>query len=214
MSKTNQVFDPFVELVACAVLLQGQNTDTDQIIPARFLKKDRDQGYGQYLFFDARFDASGQPKASHPLNTEPRPKILVVDENFGCGSSREGAVYALADYGIRVVIGTTFGDIFYNNCFKNGLLPIRLAVDDHKALRSSLAKPHDIWVDLLAQRVDWGSGQASFTVDTFWKECMVKGLDDLSLTLSYEGEIERFETHYRERFPWTVPPQGESPFRK
>lgn len=202
MNKTNQVFEPLTKLTACAALLPGPNMDTDQIIPARFLKKDRAQGYGQYLFFDARFDVSESPKAGHPLNMTPKPQILVVDDNFGCGSSREGAVYALADYGIRVVIGTTFGDIFHNNCFKNGVLPVRLDMARHQALVASLSQARDITVDLVAQTVNWGDGQAQFAVDAFGKECLTKGLDELSLTLSYQADIDRFEGRYRESYPW------------
>ena len=197
MSKTIQVFEPLVTLTDRPVCLSGRNMDTDQIIPARFLKKDRAQGYGQYLFYDARFDEQGRPNASHLLNAAVHPKILVVQDNFGCGSSREGAVYALVDYGVRVVIGTTFGDIFHNNCFKNGLLPIRLSTADHEALRASLADPLAITVDLVAQTVSWGGRQAGFEVDPFWKECLTKGLDELSLTLSYQAEIDRFEQSYR-----------------
>jgi 3-isopropylmalate/(R)-2-methylmalate dehydratase small subunit len=135
----------------------------------------------------------------------PPPQILVVDDNFGCGSSREGAVYALADYGIRVVIGTTFGDIFHNNCFKNGLLPVRLDQSSHQALVASLGQARVIDVDLLAQMIDWGEGQASFEVDAFWKECLTQGLDELSLTLSYQADVDRFEANYRANYPWLVP---------
>lgn len=202
MSKIQRVFEPLCRLTAKAVRLTGRNVDTDQIIPARFLKKDRALGYGQFLFFDARFNDHKQPHTTHPLNETPPPKILIVDDNFGCGSSREGAVYALADYGIRVVIGTTFGDIFYNNCLKNGLLPIRLLPNDHQALFSSLTKPHELEIDLIEQSVDWGSDQADFAIDAFWKECLTQGLDELSLTLSYEAQITDFETTYRHHYPW------------
>ena len=205
MSKSNQVFEPLTQLSARAAVLPGPNMDTDQIIPARFLKKDRAQGYGQYLFFDARFDENHTPNPDHPLNMTPPPKILVVDDNFGCGSSREGAVYALVDYGIRVVIGTTFGDIFHNNCFKNGVLPVRLDQDSHQALVASLPQPRDIDVDLLDQGIDWGDGQARFEVDAFGKECLTQGLDELSLTLSYQADIDQFEANYRANYPWLAP---------
>lgn len=202
MNNSKQVFEPLTQLTEQAVLLAGANMDTDQIIPARFLKKDRAKGYGQYLFFDARFDANEQPKV-HPLNTTDKPRILVVQDNFGCGSSREGAVYALSDYGIRVVIGTTFGDIFHNNCFKNGVLPVRLSLKDHQALCASMAQPSPITVDLPGQTIRWGEeGSAKFEVDAFWKECLTKGLDELSLTLSYQSDIDRFEQVYRQRYPW------------
>jgi 3-isopropylmalate/(R)-2-methylmalate dehydratase small subunit len=205
MSKTNQVFEPLTVLQALAARLPGPNMDTDQIIPARFLKKERAQGYGQYLFFDARFDETEQALLDHPLNASPAPKVLVVEDNFGCGSSREGAVYALADFGVRVVIGTTFGDIFYNNCFKNGLLPIRLLQSDHQALFGHLSQARVITVDLLNQHIDWGSGQAQFEIDAFWKECLTQGLDELSLTLSHQADIERFERQYQRHYPWLTP---------
>ena len=205
MSTQHQIFEPLTILKAAAARLPGPNMDTDQIIPARFLKKDRAQGYGQYLFFDARFDEQEAPRPEHPLNATPAPKILVVEDNFGCGSSREGAVYALADYGVRVLIGTTFGDIFHNNCFKNGLLPVKLAPSDHQAVFECLSKAGDITVDLPNQKVDWGVGCAQFEIDTFWKECLTQGLDELSLTLSYQADIDRFEQQYQARYPWLAP---------
>lgn len=203
MSKSSPVFEPLTVFEAQAALLPGANMDTDQIIPGRFLKKDRAQGYGQYLFYDARFDEANQPRPTHPLNADPKPRILVVQENFGCGSSREGAVYALVDYGVRVVIGTTFGDIFHNNCFKNGVLPVKLQSADHARLVQYLQQhAATVTVDLLAQQVLWAQDQASFDVDAFWKECLTQGLDELSLTLSYQAEIDQFETQYRQAYPW------------
>ena len=207
-AKTSTTFQPLTELTARVVALPGPNTDTDQIIPARFLKKDRAQGYGQFLFHDMRFDDQGDTKP-HPLNAQDadKPEILVVEENFGCGSSREGAVYALADYGVRVVVGTTFGDIFHNNCFKNGLLPVRLSGTDHQRLmqwlRAASGKAQ-ITVDLVNGEVRWANDQASFSVDAFWQECLTKGLDELSLTLSYSGQIDAFEDQYRQKFSWLV----------
>lgn len=207
MTQMTPQFEPLARLTALAAVLPGPNMDTDQIIPARFLKKDRAKGYGQYLFFDARFDQDGQARVDHPLNASTPPRILVVDDNFGCGSSREGAVYALVDYGIRVVIGTSFGDIFHNNCFKNGLLPVRLTPNEHKTLYSFLRHPSDVSVDLTGQTVTWASHQAKFEVDPFGKECLIKGLDELSLTLSYQSDIDCFETQYRAQFPWLTMPR-------
>ena len=207
-AKTSTTFEPLTQLTANVVALPGPNTDTDQIIPARFLKKDRAQGYGQFLFHDMRFDGQGNAMA-HPLNATgaDKPAILVVEDNFGCGSSREGAVYALADYGVRVVVGTTFGDIFHNNCFKNGLLPVRLSAPDHQRLMQWLQAASgktQIMVDLVNGEVRWANDQASFAVDAFWQECLTKGLDELSLTLSYSGQIDAFEDQYREKFSWLV----------
>lgn len=207
-TQTSTTFEPLTTLTATAVALPGPNTDTDQIIPARFLKKDRAQGYGQYLFHDARFDEQGSPRV-HPLNTPATqaPRILVVEDNFGCGSSREGAVYALADFGIRALVGTTFGDIFHNNCFKNGLLPVRLNAAAHRQLLGwlqSQGPSAQLTVDLVDCQVRWPSGSASFEVDPFWRECLTKGLDELSLTLSYSDSIGDFEADYAQRYPWLV----------
>jgi len=206
-------FEPLTTLTAPLAVVPGPNTDTDQIIPARFLKKDRALGYGQFLFHDMRFDDAGNERP-HPLNVPKNqaPKILVVEDNFGCGSSREGAVYALADFGIRAVVGTTFGDIFHNNCFKNGVLPVRLAAADHTRLMQWTdtlsvqvdSQKAEITVDLIACEVRWENDLAKFEVDAFWRECLTKGLDELSLTLSYGREIDSFETQYQSRFPWLV----------
>jgi|UniRef100_UPI0040482BB6 3-isopropylmalate/(R)-2-methylmalate dehydratase small subunit len=206
--QTATTFEPLTTLTATVAAIPGPNVDTDQIIPARFLKKDRSLGYGQFLFHDTRFDDAGNQKP-HPLNTakDQTPKVLMVDENFGCGSSREGAVYALADYGIRALVGTTFGDIFHNNCFKNGVLPVRLEATDHARLMqwvATLTSPADITVDLVQCEVRWDKDCAKFTVDDFWRECLIKGLDELSLTLSHTQDIDTFESQYQSRFPWLV----------
>ena len=207
-SQTSTTFEPLTTLTATVAAIPGPNVDTDQIIPARFLKKDRSLGYGQFLFHDTRFDDAGNQKP-HPLNTakDQTPKVLMVDENFGCGSSREGAVYALADYGIRALVGTTFGDIFHNNCFKNGVLPVRLEATDHARLMqwvATLTSPADITVDLVQCEVRWDKDCAKFTVDDFWRECLIKGLDELSLTLSHTQDIDTFESQYQSRFHWLV----------
>jgi 3-isopropylmalate/(R)-2-methylmalate dehydratase small subunit len=127
----------FTHVRALAAPLEGRNVDTDQIIPARFLKKNRDEFYKNYLFHDLRFDEHGVPRPEFILNRPPfqGAQILVADENFGCGSSREGAVYCLADYGIRAILAPSFGDIFFNNCLKNGLLPVRLDAKVLAAIR-------------------------------------------------------------------------------
>jgi len=207
MSQGEIVFEPLQILTATAVYLPGANMDTDQIIPGRFLKKDRAKGYGQYLFFDARFDEQEVATRDHPLNASEKPKVLLVDENFGCGSSREGAVYALADYGIRVVIGTSFGDIFYNNCFKNGVLAIRLPIAAHDTLRQTFAcgGSRELTIDLPGQSIVWDDNILSFEIEPFSKTCLVRGADELALTLSHEADITRFEQHYQQRYPWLVP---------
>ena len=190
----------FTQLRALAAPIEGRNIDTDQIIPARFLKKNRDELYKDYLFHDLRFDEQGAPRADFILN-QPLfrgVQILVADENFGCGSSREGAVYCLADYGIRAILAPSFGDIFFNNCLKNGLLPIRLEATSLAAVRQALLTSTDIngsdreiSIDLTACAVQApGLGSPhTFTMDPFWHECLLKGVDELALTLSYASEL-------------------------
>ena len=205
----------FTHLQALAAPLEGRNVDTDQIIPARFLKKNRDALYKNYLFHDLRFDEHGIPRADFILN---RPlysgaQILIADENFGCGSSREGAVYCLADYGVRAILAPSFGDIFFNNCLKNGLLPIRLDAKDLDAIRQALHNATDantatreISIDLAACTLQAPglSSQQSFVMDPFWHECLLKGVDELALTLSYANEIAHFEQHHRSSHPWLI----------
>jgi 3-isopropylmalate/(R)-2-methylmalate dehydratase small subunit len=183
------------------------NVDTDQIVPARFLKYSREVGYGRFLFHDLRFDPGGAERPEFVLN---RPafraaRILVVNENFGCGSSREGAVYALADYGIRAVIGPSFGDIFHNNCLKNGLVPVRLPADTVATLRGTLvARPGSrLVVDLPGQRVIASDGAGyPFEIDAFWKEALLQGVDEIGLTLGLGEEITAFEKRYWAERPW------------
>ena len=203
----------FTHLRALAAPLEGRNVDTDQIIPARFLKKNRDEFYKNYLFHDLRFDEHGAPRSDFILN---RPlfqgaQILVADENFGCGSSREGAVYCLADYGIRAILAPSFGDIFFNNCLKNGLLPVRLEANVLDAVRQTLLNstetndsPCEITIDLAACTVKAPGLNAPqiFTMDPFWHECLLKGVDELALTLSYANDIENFERQHRSVHPW------------
>jgi len=205
----------FTQLRALAAPIEGRNIDTDQIIPARFLKKNRDELYKDYLFHDLRFDEQGAPRADFILN-QPLfrgVQILVADENFGCGSSREGAVYCLADYGIRAILAPSFGDIFFNNCLKNGLLPIRLEATSLAAVRQALLTSTDIngsdreiSIDLTACAVQApGLGSPhTFTMDPFWHECLLKGVDELALTLSYASEIANFEQHHRNSNPWLI----------
>ena len=205
----------FTELQALAVPLEGRNIDTDQIIPARFLKKNRDALYKNYLFHDLRVDSMGQPRPECILN-QPAfdgAQILVADENFGCGSSREGAVYCLADYGIRAILAPSFGDIFFNNCLKNGLLPVRLNATLLSTLRGRLLQNASepvpslkgrITIDLVSCSVRSALLETTetFDIEPFWRECLLKGADELTLTLGYASEISTFEQqHYKER-PW------------
>src|SRR6476620_7854416 len=196
-----------VKETALAAPIPGRNVDTDQIVPARFLKADRSAGYGRFLFHDLRFREDGSERDDFILNREPyrHAKILVTDENFGCGSSREGAVYALYDYGIRAIVGPSFGDIFYNNALKNGLVPVRLPAETVDQLRAQLlADPHNpIVVDLEAERVTLPDGSVHvLAIDPFWRECLMKGVDEIELTLGYMPQIREFENRYLAQMRW------------
>lgn len=182
----------FTRISAIAAPYEPVNVDTDQIIPARYLKVPRKDGYGSYLFHDLREDPA------FILNRKPfdQAKILVANENFGSGSSREGAAYAFFDAGFRAVIAPSFGDIFFNNCLKNGIVPARLPAEVCSSLRRKLleAPGTEITVDLEAQLVD---GKHAFVVDPFFREMLLKGVDEIGLTLSMLPEIEAFERTYR-----------------
>lgn len=210
---------PLTKFTAKAAPIPGRNIDTDQIIPARFLKKNRslEGGYAPYLFYDLSHDAAGLMDEHFVLNTVAYrdARILIAEHNFGCGSSREGAVYALADRNFQAVLASSFGDIFYNNCLKNGVLPVRLpeeVIADLLAQAQAQAQASgqgvDIEVDLEYQTVSWKhSGlterrQHSFDIDHFWRECLLKGVDEVELTLSYRKEIEMFEAQYMLERPW------------
>src|SRR5215472_2440412 len=192
--REERVMEAFQRLNAVAAPMPVPNVDTDQVIPARFLRKPRKDGYGQYLFHDLRFDDGGGEKPEFVLN---RPayrgaRILVADKNFGCGSSREHAVYALWDYGFRAVIAPSFGDIFYENSFKNGFLPIVLPVEATAALCRALdATPGaHMQVDLAAQEVIGADGKHhGFDIDAFRRECLLRGIDELDFTLGHGAEI-------------------------
>jgi 3-isopropylmalate/(R)-2-methylmalate dehydratase small subunit len=193
--------EPFTRLDAVAAPMPVPNVDTDQIIPARFLRKPRKDGYGQYLFHDLRFDDSGSEQSTFVLNQAPYrgARILVADTNFGCGSSREQAVYALWDYGFRAVIAPSFGDIFYGNSLKNGFLPIVLAAEKMAALRAQIQQRPGgrLIVDLEQQRVTDLDGKSHrFEIDSFRKHCLLTGVDELDFTLRHRSEIEAFEQRY------------------
>ena len=199
--------EAFQRLDAIAAPMPVPNVDTDQVIPARFLRKPRKDGYGQYLFHDLRFDDAGRERPEFVLNrgVYRGARILVADKNFGCGSSREHAVYALWDYGFRAVIAPSFGDIFHENSFKNGFLPIVLPVEVTSAMCHALdAKPGTrMVVDLVAQAVTGPDGsQHRFAIDAFRKECLLRGIDELDFTLSHRAEIEAFERKQAQSAPW------------
>ena len=197
--------EPFKALTAVAVPYDGINVDTDQIIPARFLKVPRNEGYGRYLFHDLRFREDGSEVPDFVLNRAPfrGARIFVANTNFGCGSSREGAPYAFYDSGFRSIVAPSFGDIFFNNCLKNGIVPARLPEDVCAALRDELkARPGtQVTVDLEAQLVN---GRHPFTIDPFYREMLLQGVDEVGLTQSLLPQIEAFEKDYARFAPWVL----------
>lgn len=201
------MIEKFVALKAVAIPLDRSNVDTDAIIPARYLKTIKRTGLGEGLFYAWRYDENGNEAPGFPLN---RPawrggKILVAGDNFGCGSSREHAVWALMDYGIRSVIAPSFSDIFYANGLKNGLLPVRLAAGEVGELIALLEKSpgSEIAVDLPSQTVTGPDGAAHpFDIGAFPKECLLKGLDEIALTIGHEEAIARYEREWKAKTPW------------
>ena len=199
--------EPFRHLDAVAAPMRVPNVDTDQIIPARFLWRKRRDGFGHLLFHDLRFNDAGAPKPDFVLNRDVYrdARIVVAERNFGCGSSREHAVWALCDYGIRAVVAPSFGDIFFNNCFQNGLLPVALAAERVAALRALLdrAPGSHLAIDLEAQTVSGPDGAIDrFEIGAFRKECLLAGVDDISFTLGHHRHIAEFENAYEAKIRW------------
>jgi 3-isopropylmalate/(R)-2-methylmalate dehydratase small subunit len=197
---------PFTTITAIAAPFDEPNIDTNQLCPTRFNKVPRGPKYAQVLLHDLRFNADGSEK-NHILNREPYRKagIIVADRNFGCGSSRESAVYALYEFGIRCVIAPSFGDIFANNCGKNGLLPVVLPDSVAAALRGQLRAQLGaaITVDLVAQTVTDPAGEVHrFDIHPMRRKCLLEGLDDVARTEQYRAQIESFEAAYRNERPW------------
>lgn len=199
--------EPFTKITATAVPLDMSNVNTDQIFPARFIRKPRAVGYAQFTFHDVRRGADGSPGPDFPLNDERYrdARILVGGTNFGCGSSREGAVYTLIDSGFRALIAPSFGDIFAANCLKNGVLTITLPAEEVAALRDLLRAAAEpvLTVDLEAETVTGPDGPVrSFSPDPFQKHCLLNGLNEIDLSLEFDDETTAFEAAYRKRFPW------------
>ena len=198
---------PFTTLTGVAAPMPLVNIDTDMIIPKQFLKTIQRSGLGRNLFDEMRFAQDGAEIPDFVLNRPAyrNAEILVAGDNFGCGSSREHAPWALLDFGIRAVISTSFADIFYNNCFKNGILPITLPADQVAALMEDAKKGANarITVDLEAQTVTASDGTTyAFEVDSFRRHCLLNGLDDIGLTLEKAAAIDRFETAAATSRPW------------
>ncbi|MBF0370620.1 MAG: 3-isopropylmalate dehydratase small subunit [Magnetococcales bacterium] len=210
--------EPFVKLTALVAPLDRANVDTDAIIPKQFLKSIKRTGFGPNLFDEWRYLDRGEPGKSsegRPLNSEfilnqPRYQgagILLARDNFGCGSSREHAPWALLDAGFKVIIAPSFADIFFNNCFKNGILPIKLDADRVESLfqETQATEGYALQVDLTAQTITTPSGQAiAFKIDDFRRHCLLNGLDDIGLTLAKLDQIEAFEEKRRSAAPWAI----------
>ena len=197
----------FDQLTGVAAPLDILNIDTDMIIPKQFLKTIKRSGLGKNLFDEMRYDRNGDELAEFVLNRAPyrKAEILVAGDNFGCGSSREHAPWALLDFGIRCVISTSFADIFYNNCFKNGILPIVVSPDERDALLADAAdiENPELSIDLVAQTIRRPNGvMISFEVDAFRKKCLLEGLDDIGLTMEKSVSIEDFEVNRAQEQPW------------
>lgn len=200
--------DKFTKLTGVAAPMPLVNIDTDMIIPKQFLKTIKRSGLGVNLFDEMRYDREGNEIADFVLNQPAyrSAQILVAGDNFGCGSSREHAPWALADFGIRCVISTSFADIFFNNCFKNGILPIVLPQEDVDKLMDDAARGANavVTVDLESQTITGpDGGEISFDVEPFRKHCLLNGLDDIGLTLEKASAIDAFEAEYAARAPWS-----------
>ena len=180
------------------------NIDTDMIIPKQFLKTIKRTGLGKNLFFEMRYDDKGKVISDFVLNKNPfnNSKILIAGKNFGCGSSREHAPWALLDFGITCVISSSFADIFYSNCFKNGILPIILDEDKIKELSEYAKRKEEISIDLNDEKIIYGNSETKFKVDSFKKKCLLEGLDDIALSLKKSDKIKTFETNLKNQKPW------------
>jgi len=180
------------------------NIDTDMIIPKQFLKTIKRTELGKNLFFEMRYDDDGNAIKDFSLNNQPfnNSKILIVGNNFGCGSSREHAPWALLDFGITCVISSSYADIFYSNCFKNGILPIILEEGKIKELSEYSNRKEEISVDLNEQKIVYGNNEIKFDIDPFKKKCLLEGLDDIALSLEKSEQIESYERKLKENKPW------------
>ena len=199
--------DKFYKLNGIAAPLDILNIDTDMIIPKQFLKTIKRSGLGKNLFDEMRYSTDGKEIKDFVLNKKPwnEAKIIIAGDNFGCGSSREHAPWALLDFGIKCVISTNFADIFYNNCFKNGILPLKVTEDQRQALLADAKDEENpvLEIDLPNQIIKRPNGVSiKFDLDPFRKECLLEGLDDISLTLAKKDKIQEYENVRNESFPW------------
>ena len=196
--------EKFKNIKSIPAYLPLMNIDTDKIIPKQFLKTIKRSGLGKSLFYEMRFDEKGNPIKGFILDNEPyiNSKILITGKNFGCGSSREHAPWALIDFGIKVIISDSFADIFYNNCFKNGILPITTDENVIKELSEYSSRKENIEIKLAEQKIIYGNKLYKFELDSFKKKCLLEGLDDIALSLEKIKNIENFEDKINKSKPW------------
>ncbi len=194
----------FISIKSIPAYLPIVNIDTDMIIPKQFLKTIKRTGLGKNLFFEMRYDQSGKEIDDFILNNSPynNSKILIAGKNFGCGSSREHAPWALMDFGITCVISSSYADIFYNNCFKNGILPITISEDQIKEISEYSNRKEEISVNLPEQTISFGNKEIKFQIDQFKKKCLIEGLDDIALSLEKSEKIVSYENKIKEAKPW------------
>jgi len=194
----------FTMLKSIPAYLPIVNIDTDMIIPKQFLKTIKRTGLGKDLFYEMRYDQKGDEINKFILNNDPynKSKILITGKNFGCGSSREHAPWALLDFGITCVISSSFADIFYNNCFKNGILPVVLSEEEIKEISEYSNRKEEISVNLSDQKIIFGNKEISFEIDEFKKKCLIEGLDDIALSLEKIDNIISFEKKMKTDKPW------------
>ena len=196
----------FSNLKSIPSYLSLQNIDTDMIIPKQFLKTIKRTGLGKSLFYEMRYDENGKTIENFILNKEPynKSKILLAGKNFGCGSSREHAPWALSDFGIKCVISSSFADIFYNNCFKNGILPIKINEQVISQLAQYSKRKEEIEINLENQEIKYGNKISKFDVDAFKKKCLIEGLDDIALSMEKISQIDSFEKEIKANKPWLL----------
>jgi 3-isopropylmalate/(R)-2-methylmalate dehydratase small subunit len=194
----------FTTLKSIPAYLPIVNIDTDMIIPKQFLKTIKRTGLGKNLFYEMRYDNSGKEIKDFILNQNPfnKSKILIVGKNFGCGSSREHAPWALLDFGITCVISSSYADIFYNNCFKNGILPITITDEEIKEISDYSKRKEEISINLLDQKIVFGNKEIKFEIDGFKKKCLIEGLDDIALSLEKSVKITDYENKLKLSKPW------------
>ena len=194
----------FISIKSIPAYLPIVNIDTDMIIPKQFLKTIKRTGLGKNLFFEMRYDQSGKEIDDFILNNSPynNSKILIAGKNFGCGSSREHAPWALMDFGITCVISSSYADIFYNNCFKNGILPITISEDQIKEISEYSNRKEEISVNLPEHTISFGNKEIKFEIDQFKKKCLIEGLDDIALSLEKSEKIVSYENKIKEAKPW------------